>query len=116
MVIAKYWNKGNEERRGWNILKFYHPQCWVESGLNYLRMNPYQPRGAKRGPKPKLPPAESRERHLLIRRWHKIGQMRKELDMNYPDRVLRELVLDERAAEIEARLEKLGGVPSGWRS
>ena len=105
MVVARFWNKGDENRRSWNISNYYHPLCWVDNGLDYLRMNPYSPNGKKRGPKVTLSDEDRRERFLLIRRYH--GYKQRISDKN---RERLEVVMED----IMLQLLPLGGVPKGW--
>lgn len=112
MVVVFFWNKGGEGRRSFNVKHYYHPQCWVEQGLDYLRMNPYIPH--KRGPKPKLGAEDRRKRFLLVRRKNALEQRKRKLKAEYPDRVLLEAKIDEQIMDIVLEVIKLGGVPKTW--
>jgi len=111
MVTVFFWNKGNENSRRWNTKRFYHPQCWVAQGLDYLERNPYVPQ--HRVKKPTLCEEDRKKRYLLVRRFHKALQMRKNCN-NYPDNILTEIRLTQQMVEIMLEVVTLGGVPKGW--
>jgi len=112
MVTVFFWNKGNEERRGWNTTWYFHPQHWIDQGLDYLSLNPYVPH--KRGPKPKLSEEDRRTRFLLVRRFHALQQRKQKLKADYPDRLLIEARISRQAAEIIVEMIRVGGVPKSW--
>ncbi len=41
MVAVVFRNKMVESNRSWNTYLYYHPDCWVKQGLDYLNRNPY---------------------------------------------------------------------------
>jgi len=111
IVSVVFWNKGNEESRKWNYYAKYHPQCWVAQGLDYLSRNPYVPQ--HRVKKPTLSDEDKRKRYLLVRKFHKAIQLRKNC-ANYPDGVLTEIRLTQQMVEIMLEAVTLGGVPKKW--
>lgn len=109
VVAVMFWNKGNPDSRRWNTYQKYHPQCWVEQGMDYLNRNPYvQPMGRK----PKLCKEDSRKRFLLVRRFHALEQRRH--NNKFPDNVLADIRLFEQMVNIMVEVAMLGGVPKGW--
>lgn len=112
MVVVFWWNKGNPEKRGWNVKRYYHPECWILQGLDYLEMNPYIPH--KRGPKPKLSEEDARTRYLLVRRYHALQQRKQKLKADYPDKLLLEVKIDKQVTEIMMDISQVGGVPKSW--
>lgn len=112
MVVVFFWNKGSEGRRSFNVKHYYHPPCWVEQGLDYLKMNPYIPH--KRGPKPKLNEVDRRKRFLLVRRKNALEQRKRKLKAEYPDRLLMEARIDGQIMDILLEVVRLGGVPKTW--
>lgn len=112
IIQVYYWNKGNEENRKWNIKRYYHPQCYIEQGLDYLKMNPYVP--YQRKPKSKLTPEKLELRYKLLRQKASIDQRKRGLKSEYPDRVLDEARLDAQISEIMVKIVKVGGIPKKW--
>ena len=112
MVVVMFWNKGNAQHRGWNVQQYYHPDCWVKQGLDYLDRNPYSAPG--RGRKAKLSPTDTRQRYLLVRRFHALEQRRRHLTTTYPDRLLIEQHIEEQILGIVMDMSKVGGVPPTW--
>jgi len=112
MVNVFYWNRGNEEKRGINAKFYYHPQCWVAHGLDYLKMNPYVP--YTRHKETKLTEDEMRTRHLLLRKKAKIDQRRRGLNPSRFDYGLVMAQLDTRVAELMVEIAQVGGIPKKW--
>ena len=112
VIQVYYWNKGNEDNRKWNIKRYYHPQCWIDQGLDYLKMNPYVP--YQRKPKSKLTDKQRELRYKLLRQKASIDQRKRGLKSEYPDRVLDEARLDEQVSKIMVQIAKVGGIPKKW--
>lgn len=111
-IIVFYWNKGNEEKRSFNVKKFYHPQCWITQGLDYLMMNPYTS-GSRRGPKVELSPEDRRKRQLLLRKYATYKSRKNKLAGD-PLRILSEIRLDNQMASIILEISQVGGIPKRW--
>ena len=111
MVVVFFWNKGSETHKGFNVKKYYHPQCWIEQGLDYLGKNPYVPYIRKK--RLELTPEQSKRRYILLRRKAAIDQRRRALENN-PDRVILETVLDIKIIELMMEIAKVGGIPKKW--
>lgn len=111
MVAVFYWNKGTDGRR-WNTKQYFHPQCWIEQGLDYLKMNPYVPYIRK--PRLALNDEDRKLRYMLLRRKSAIDQRRKKLKPDNPDRILIEARLDGKVAELMIQMMTLGGIPKKW--
>ena len=107
-----FWNKGTEEHKGFNVKVYYHPDCWVAQGLDYLRMNPYVPYIRDRTLE--LSIGEKVERTKILKRKASIDQRRRRLNGNYPDRALLEARLDTQVAELMMEIAPLGGIPKKW--
>lgn len=115
MVVVYFWNKGNPENRSWNKQSCYHPQCWVEQGLDYLSRNPYVPPiKGKRGRKSLLCEEDRRKRFLLVRRFHALEQRRKNIKATFPDNLLIEERLTKQMVDIMLDVALLGGIPKSW--
>lgn len=112
VVTVFFWNKGNEESRKWNSKFSYHPQCWVDQGLDYLRSNPYQQQVRIR--KPNLPKEDRRKRFLLVRRFNALVQKRANCNHSFPDHILTDIDLTQRMIDIMLEVATIGGVPKGW--
>lgn len=111
VVTVFFWNKGNPENRRWNCSYSYHPQCWIAQGLDYLNRNPYVPQHREK--KPTLCEEDRRKRYLLVRRFHKAEQMRKNCG-KFPDNLLTEARLTQQMVDIMLEVATLGGVPKSW--
>lgn len=112
MVAVMFWNKGNPDSRRWNVQICYHPQCWIEQGLDYLNRNPFVPH--KRGRKVTLSVEDRRKRYLLVRRFHALEQRIKNIKAPYPDDLLVESRLLKQMADIMLDVARVGGIPKSW--
>ena len=110
MVAVMFWNKGSDSRK-WNSYAKYHPQCWVDQGLDYLTRNPYVTKNL--GKKSILSVEYRRKRFLLVRRFNALVQKRK-CGHSYPDNILVEIDLTQRMVEIMLEVTTVGGVPKSW--
>lgn len=112
VVTVFYWNKGADGRK-WNVQHCYHPQCWVDQGLDYLSMNPYVP--AKQPKNDKLTQEQRRQRYLLLRKKAYLDQKKRRL-VDEPDNGLEILTIDADIAELAVEIAQVGGIPSRWLS
>lgn len=113
MVRVFFWNKGNEEKRKWNVQHCYHfPDCYSKQGMAYLEKNPYIPHA--RGIIHKLDDLDKRKRFLLVRRFNELHQRKSNIKVAYPDNLPIEANLIERMAEVMKEVAGLGGVPKSW--
>lgn len=96
----------------WNRKFYYHPQHWVEQGLDYLKMNPYVP--AKGKQIEGLTDKQRRERFLLLRKKAYLDQRKKKLRTEFPDDILYQLNIDAEIAQLAVKIGKVGGVPPKW--
>lgn len=112
MVTVFFWNKGSPDHKGFNTRQYYHPQCWIDQGLDYLKLNPYVPFARSRV----LPitPEERVQRNILLRRKCSLEQRRRALRVDHPERLLKEARLDRQVAQLMVEIAPLGGIPSGW--
>ena len=112
MVMVMFWNKGKENSRRWNTKYYYHPQCWVEQGLDYLNRNPYV--SYIRGRKCTLSKEDGRKRFLLVRRFNRLVQRKATITQDYPESSLIEANLTKQMLDIMLDVAVLGGVPKNW--
>ena len=112
MVSVYFWNKGQEDKRKWNVRQFYHPQCWVDQGLDYLKMNPYVP--YERHKKSTLTKKQKARRLILLNRKAALDQRKRNLKSTYPDRDLIEARINTQIAELMVEMTKVGGIPPKW--
>jgi len=112
IVTVFYWRKGVEGNRKLNLKFYYHPQCWVDQGTDYLKMNPYVPH--KRSRKLPLTKEDTERRVTLLRRKASLDQRKRNLKANFPDRVLAEARIDSHIAEIMVEIVSVGGIPKRW--
>ena len=114
MVITKLWRKGDENSRKWNITNYYHPECYLAQGMDYLERNPYSPRGNRGKPKLQLSEEDRRKRYLLLRKKAALEQRKRKLKTSYPDNALMLARIDTRIVEICMDIALVGGVPKSW--
>lgn len=116
MVTVFFWNKGDEGKRSWNVKIHYHPRCWTDQGLDYLKKNPYVSRMVRKhnAKLSLLTPKQKELRITLMRRKGSLDQRKKNIKVGYPDRVLIEARLDKQVAEIMVKIAKVGGIPPKW--
>jgi len=112
IVAVLFWNKGNPDSRRWNVQICYHPQCWVDQGLDYLNRNPFVPH--RRGVKSKLSEEDRKKRYLLVRRFHALEQRKKNSKLDYPDNLLMDSRLTKQMTDIMLDMAKVGGIPKSW--
>ena len=72
-VRVFFWNKGGPDHKGFNVKKYYHPECWVAQGMDYLKMNPYVPKSKK--PTLALSPEQRKRRKQLINQKASLEQL-----------------------------------------
>lgn len=110
MVVVFFWNRGANGRK-WNVQKCYHPNCWVEQGMDYLNKNPYSPyiRGRKGL---QLSKEDNRQRFLIVRRYHALTQRIGRLDNG--SEPIKRLELEMKQADMMLEMLKIGGVPKKW--
>jgi len=113
LVAVLFWNRGSDGRR-WNTQQCYHPQCWIEQGLDYLKRNPYVPYRQGRKGYTELSVEDKRKRFLLVRKFHALEQRRKNIRAEFPESLLVESMLTKQMAEIMLDVARLGGVPKSW--
>jgi hypothetical protein len=112
LVAVFFWNKGNENSRRWNVTLYYHPQCWVDQGLDYLERNPFVPH--RRGRVRTLSNEDARKRFLLVRRFHALEQRKRNIKAPYPDNLLVEERLTKQMVDVMLDVANLGGAPKSW--
>ncbi len=113
VVIVFFWRRGDDDH-AYNIKKYYHPECWLAQGMDYLRVHPYQAEG-ERGPKCKLTPEQHTKRGLILRQVGALKQRRKAVKEQEPAR--RSLLLARIDAAIAAKMleiAEVGGIPKRW--
>ena len=89
--------------------------CWIEQGMDYLRMNPYSA-GVKRGPKVELTGEQTKRRSLLLRKYAVYKSRLNHIPANYSvaEKVLAEIRLECQMASIVLETAQVGGVPKRW--
>ncbi len=109
LVTLFFWNKGTPEHKGFNVKKYFHPNCWVEQALDYLARNPYVPYIRKE--KLELSPEDSKQRYIILKRKGSIDQRKRNV-VDGNTMVLAQL--DEQIAELMIQIAPLGGIPKRW--
>lgn len=107
MVVCQHWNMGKRYRQ------FYHIQCWVDNGMDYLRLNPYV--AAARGRKHlQLSLEDRKRRRVMLVRHAALTQRIKKLKAKYPDSILPVLRVENKMIELAKEIEVVGGIPEKW--
>ena len=119
MVSVFFWNRRKESTSNqiWNTKLYYHPQCWVDQGLDYLRLNPYVSNQRWDLSTRKTNPLtnEQREHRLaLLRRKAALDQRLRNLKSPYPSRTIHEARIGASIANIMVEILEYGGVPKKW--
>lgn len=112
LVTVFFWNRGGPDHKGYNVKKYYHPQCWIEQGLDYLEKNPYIRPPHKK--KLVLEPEQAELRYKLLRRKASIDQRLRNMDVSYPDHLLIEARLKQQVVDIMMEIAVVGGIPKKW--
>ena len=107
MVSVFFWNKGNEANRGWNSKYYYHPNCWVAQGLDYLERNPYVPGPGRK--RVEMEPEKKAIRLKILRRKASLEQRRR----NTEDPLMLAHIETQIAGLFEEIIE-VGGIPKSW--
>lgn len=113
-VTVFYWNKGADGHR-WNVKRYYHPQCWIDQGVDYLNLHPYCA-GERRGPKPNLSLSkeEMDKRLHLLRKKATLEQRKRNLDPKRADYLSAVLKLEIKVLDTIQEIAPIGGVPRKW--
>ena len=114
IVTVFFWNKGSPDHKGFNVKRYYHPDCWVAQGLDYLKRNPYVPYVRRK--KLELTPEQSKQRYVILRKKAAIDQRKRNLNGNYPDKLLIEARLNQKITELMMEIAPIGGIPKKWLS
>ena len=112
MVTVFFWHKGEDGKRGLNAKLYYHPGCWVENGLDYLKKNPYV--AYIRHKPTQLTTKQKIERLKILRRKTSLEQRRRNLKPTNPDHNLVVARMDRQVAELMVQIVKVGGIPPKW--
>ncbi len=112
LVRGKLWRKHGQATR-WSYKFYWHPQCWVEQGLIGLRSRPrVSPfRGAITNRD--ITPEDKTTRLRLLQKRANIVQRMKKAGIEQNLDLL--ISLQEKLEELIPEIEKVGGVPKGWK-
>jgi len=110
LVTVFFWNKGTPDHKGFNTKKYYHPNCWVAQGLDYLTLNPYVP--YIRRYKLELTKEQSKLRYSILHRKSALDQRLRKLEDN--PNPLTEAKLNQKIAELMIEIAPIGGIPKKW--
>ncbi len=111
MVRVFFWNKGADGRR-WNGQIFFHPQHWLDNGMDYLQRNPYIPHVRKTS---KLSPEDRAKRHKMVLKFNSLHQRKQNIRADYPDKLLVEERLDKQMHDLFLDMINMGGrIPGKW--
>ncbi len=110
-VIVKIWKRGSEVKRFVTVL-FFHPQCWIEQGIEAAKKRPaVENRGRHRTAM--LDEVREKRIKILRRRASIVQRIRYAMDSTPPnfDKVS---YLGEKLGELVDEIRPLGGVPESW--
>ena len=111
LVTVFFWNRGSPDHKGFNVKKYYHPNCWIAQGLDHLMLNPYVP--YLRKPKLELTPSQSKLRYQLLKRKAAIDQRIRKLNGD-TDQITARALLGEKIAQLMIEIAPIGGIPAKW--
>jgi len=114
MVVGKIWRKGDNSSRKFNIKLYWHPECWIKSGMDYLNQHPYS-HGKHATKRLGLSPENLIKRNKLLRRYGSAKARLVKLG-NSADNILRVFRLEAKMRDIAAEISEMGGVPKGWKN
>ena len=118
-VVCKMWSKGDPNSRRLNFYRYYHPKCYLEQGMNYLRDHPFTDvnEGQKKGrPFLELNVEKHEHRVKLLKRKASLDQRKRNLKAaNLADFALKEALLDTEIYKLVLEIKDFGGVPEKWK-
>ena len=109
VVVVTYYNENHHTKRN-----EYHPACWIQQGLDKLKLTPYRPKGDRGRPELTLVSEVKGRRALLLRKKAALEQQKKRLKSTYPERLLLEARIDESMGAVMLEISSLGGIPPKW--
>lgn len=112
MVVGKLWAVKGEKLR-FTKRYYWHPDCWIQDGLNYLEQHPYSAEGKGR-PRLAMSEGDKKKRYkVLSRRADLMRQLRGAVESGDANQILK---VYERMEKLKPEIEKLGGIPESWQS
>jgi hypothetical protein len=119
MVVTKLWRKGDADKRKWNIIHYYHPECYIAQGLHYLADNPFtevEPGKKKGRPEIQLCEEDKKTRIALLKKKSNLeGRIRAIKAKKKKDAIVKEAELTVQLAEVMQEIERVGGAPAVWK-
>ena len=112
VVTVFFWMKGDERERRWNIKNYYHPQCWGENGLDYLKLNPYVPYVRKQ--RLELGDDKRKQRYCILRKKAMLEQRKQKLNPSNEGYTLAKVRLEEKISKLFSEIALVGGIPRKW--
>lgn len=109
VIIVAFWNR-NAAGKKWSTKNYYHPICWIQHGLDYLRMNPYT------APKVvvSLTDEQKVKRYSILRKHASLMQRKRNLSTTNPNYELMLARIEASIAELIISILEVGGVPEKW--
>ena len=98
--------------KSWNARYGYHPACWIQNGLDYLKANPY----ITVPEKIELSDNDKIIRDKLIRKHASLKQRLVKLDKSSPKYYILVAKIEAQIAQLIVDILPLGGVPKKWSS
>ena len=94
----------------WNTRHYYHPQCWVQNGLEYLKANPY----TERKTRDELTPEQKEVRNQILRKYASLRQRQRKLSRSNPKHAILNMNIEAQIAQLMQDILPYGGVPRKW--
>ena len=106
-VVCRSWKNGRKYEM------HFHPDCWINNGLDYLRQHPYviTRQGRKRLP---MDSEVATKRKELLKKHAMLVQQKKRVKARYPDNLIPLLRLDAKIGKLVEEIEDYGGAPPSW--
>lgn len=99
----------------WKVKLFWHPECWLKDGLQYLEQHPYS---AKSQGRPKLQldeDSKAARKKLITRRAQILYNIREQLENGETELSESLLVEVSKIVQFYREIEVLGGAPKSWQ-
>jgi hypothetical protein len=90
--------------------KYYHPTCWIQSGLNNLQAKPYIPESRK----VVLTLKQKEDRNTILRRYASLRQRQRKLSKAGLHYEILYANIEAQIAQLMLDVLPLGGVPKKW--
>lgn len=114
IIKVFFWNAGNPDgKRFYNIKKYYHPDCWMEQGREYLRTHPYIS-SHKGKDRMEITDEQRAQRNKILKRKAALELRKRNITPDNPRAKVIEAGIDRQISELVVEIALLGGIPTKW--